>query len=155
MKLPPCAAQTLERWLSSADLARANLVCSGLPARLVKRLNRAGITLGKTVLFGEGHYNPFSPEGLALMAHELKHVEQYGKEGTMGFLAKYLWHWVAQGFKYSEEIPFEKEAFELERKVMEHLQREFAVNGHRGPCVRDAQGKAIANANYRELPLAA
>ena len=155
MKLPPCAVRTLKRWLSSADLARANVVCSGLPARLVRRLKRSGITLGKTVLFGQGYYDPFSPEGLALMAHELKHVEQYGKEGTISFLAKYLWHWAAQGFKYSEEIPFEKEAFELERRVREHLQREFAANGHRGPCVRDEEGKAIANADYRELPLAA
>ena len=154
MTLSPCVIQTLGRWLPDPDLARANIISSGFVARLVKKFDRAGITFGKTILFGEGYYDPFSPRGIALLAHELKHVQQYKKEGTIRFVLRYLWDWGRLGCKYSREIPFENEAYDLEERVKRHLEREFSENGDRGPCLRDEEGKAIANADYRELPLA-
>jgi hypothetical protein len=152
MQLPPCVIQTLQRWFPSADLTRANVVSSGFRARLTKRMKRAGFTFGRTVLLGEGDYDPFSPRGLALIAHELKHVLQYENKGTAKFVVRYLWDWGRLG-RYSKKIPFENEAYDLEEKVKEHLIREFSANGDRGPCLRDETGNVIANADYQELPV--
>ena len=134
MQLSSCVIQTLKRWFPDADLARANIISSGRLAWLVKKMNRAGITLRKTILFGEGYYDPFSPRGIALIAHELKHVLQYEEEGTIKFTLKYLWDWGRQGGKYSKEIHFEKEAYDLEEKIRKHLESEFLENGNKGQC---------------------
>jgi len=45
------------------------------------------------------------------LKHELKHIEQYQKEGYLGFLVKYLWESIRHGY-YNNR--FEVEAREAE-----------------------------------------
>ncbi|MFC1749591.1 DUF4157 domain-containing protein [Pseudomonadota bacterium] len=44
--------------------------------QLARDINAKAFTLGRDVVFGQGHYQPHSTEGQHLMAHELTHVVQ-------------------------------------------------------------------------------
>lgn len=55
--------------------------------------------------------------------HERKHVEQYNKDGVLGFLLKYSFYYLLgryRGLNHWQsyyDIPYEVEAFEAERLV--------------------------------------
>ena len=57
-----------------------------------------------------------SDAGAELLAHELAHVAQYRRHGLAGFLARYLFHYLAgraRGLRHREAyaaIPFERAA---------------------------------------------
>ena len=85
---------------------------------------RSAITLGHLVIFTKpGYYDPYSVRGLALLAHELKHVEQYRREGLVRFLWRYLSHWLKVGYDLKNH-PYEREATEFEARVQAQLQKE-------------------------------
>lgn len=46
--------------------------------RMAEKLNARAFTIGNTIHFGKGEYNPTSREGKRLLAHELTHVVQQG-----------------------------------------------------------------------------
>jgi len=48
------------------------------------------------------------------VCHELKHVQQYRKNGFVGFIAKYLLEWIKKGY-YNNK--FEVEARENEKNI--------------------------------------
>jgi hypothetical protein len=48
------------------------------------------------------------------VCHELKHIEQYRKNGFVGFIAKYLLEWIKRGY-YNNK--FEVEARESEKNI--------------------------------------
>jgi hypothetical protein len=50
---------------------------------------RNAITFGEHIYFKPEYYNPGSPEGFALLAHELLHVLQYRKKGFADFTCEY------------------------------------------------------------------
>ncbi len=47
------------------------------------------------------------------LKHELKHVEQYKKFGTFGFLARYLWYSLKYGY-YKNPLEIEARNAELD-----------------------------------------
>ncbi|MGI0025343.1 MAG: DUF4157 domain-containing protein, partial [Nitrososphaera sp.] len=47
------------------------------------------ITIGPHINFAEGAYDPRTVGGIALIGHEMKHVEQQSK-GLIKFVGKYL-----------------------------------------------------------------
>jgi hypothetical protein len=49
------------------------------------------------------------------VCHELKHIEQYRKNGFTGFIVKYLFDWIKNGY-YNNR--FEVEARESEKNVL-------------------------------------
>jgi len=109
----------------------------GLPRLLSSRLfahqEIGAITLGGTIYIRQlGSYNPHTVDGLAFLAHELKHMEQYEREGPGKFYAKYLWAYIFHG--YGESVPFEAEAYAFQRQVRAHLATEFENNPGRSPC---------------------
>ena len=73
----------------------------------VKLLGTTAVTFGNNIYTWKGSISEI------LMRHEEKHVEQYKRYGKVGFLARYLWGWVSNGFRYSK-IPLEIEAREAE-----------------------------------------
>ena len=81
-------------------------------------------------------YNPHAPRGLALLAHEIKHIEQVERYGLVSFYWRYWLDYRRQG--YGEALPFETEAYQFERLVRAQLKNEFALNAGRTPCLEMA-----------------
>ncbi len=140
--IPDCAVRLLARpeWFSDPGVVRRTKLklASGLAAFLSsERFSKgkmAAITLGKTIHFcGADQFRPHSASGLALIAHELKHVEQYERYKLVKFYAKYLWGFIRHG--YGKEIDIEATAYALQGAVKAHLQAEFTANAGRDPCL--------------------
>ncbi len=125
-RLPQDAIENLKRreWFPDpgvVDRARA-VILPFCPRYIASR--RTAITLGHLIIFTKPHYyDPSSIQGLALLAHELKHVEQYRREGLLRFLWRYLSHWLKMGYDL-ERHPYEREATEFETRVQAQLQKE-------------------------------
>lgn len=125
-RLPQDAIENLKRkeWFpdpSVVDRARA-VILPFCPRYIATR--RRAITLGHLIIFTKPqYYDPCSIQGLALLAHELKHVEQYKREDFLRFLWRYLSHWLKVGYDQARH-PYEREATEFEACVQAQLQKE-------------------------------
>ncbi|MDZ4794502.1 MAG: DUF4157 domain-containing protein [Bacteroidota bacterium] len=53
--------------------------------------------------------------------HELKHVEQYQQKGISGFLTRYIWDWVKNGY-YNNKFEVEARASEKDTELMKKVQ---------------------------------
>ncbi len=61
------------------DPAQARLHRGPVAADAARALGAQAFTIGRDVFFGEGRYQPASPAGLELIAHELTHVGQQAR----------------------------------------------------------------------------
>ena len=79
-------------------------------------LNRSmcAVVLGHRIYFRSGSYRMNTPQGIALLAHELTHVEQYLSGMT---ILKYLW---ASRHGYRKN-PYEIEAYKNGAAVMDKI----------------------------------
>jgi hypothetical protein len=93
-RIPACAVNLLARkeWFSDPTVVeRIKLSKARWYARLlsnprINRSNVSAITLRRTIHFRRlDRFNPHTPEGLALLAHEAKHAEQYERDGLIKF----------------------------------------------------------------------
>ncbi len=142
-RIPDCVVRLLARpewYVDPGIVRRAKLkLASGVVAFLSSERFSKGrakaITLGKTIYFcGIEQFQPHTPRGLALIAHELKHIEQYERDRLLGFYARYLWGYIRHG--YGKEIGYEATAYALEAAVKAHLQEEFSENAGQNPCIQ-------------------
>ncbi len=124
--LPQQAKRALKRkeWFPEPGiLDRARTVILPFCPRYITSRRKA-ITLGHLIIFTKPqYYDPRSLQGLAVLAHELKHVEQYRREGLLRFLWRYLSHWLKVGYDQARH-PYEREATEFEACVQAQLQKE-------------------------------
>lgn len=77
------------------------------------KADKVAIVLGHTIHL----YNTTKEEFLNdsdWTCHELKHVEQYQQHGVPGFLAKYIWDWIKNGYYKNK---FEAEARANEKDI--------------------------------------
>ncbi|MCJ7668730.1 MAG: DUF4157 domain-containing protein [Anaerolineae bacterium] len=134
-RLPQEAIENLKRkeWFpdpSIVDRARV-IILPFCPRYIATR--RTAITLGHLIIFTKPrYYDPYSIPGLALLAHELKHVEQYEIGGMLRFLGRYLSlqdpvgkEWLKVGYDLNRH-PYEKEAYVFQNLVKERLKEEWA-----------------------------
>ncbi|MBC8507500.1 MAG: DUF4157 domain-containing protein [Anaerolineales bacterium] len=158
-KLPPCAIHMLARpnWFADPGVvSRARLAVAGWLPRFLSSHRFAGteiaaITLGHTIYFRKLElYNPHTLKGLALLAHELKHVEQFEREGARQFYSNYFSEYRKHG--YSEEITLEAEAYVFERRIFAHLLKEFKHNAGR-PLCWDQTGPHTPNVEFVQTPI--
>ncbi len=143
-KLPACAVSMLARaeWyspdpgvVSRARLAKANWLARFLSNPFFSHAEIWAITLGNTIYIRmEEAYNPHTAIGLALLAHELKHVQQYERNGVLRFFVRYISSYGSHG-GYGRSVDFENEAYALGDDVREHLTKEFANNPGKTNCV--------------------
>ena len=70
------------------DPGGARLHTGPAAAQASRRLNAEAFTIGNDVFFGEGRFDPHTPKGLGLIAHELTHVGQ--QTGTTGSKARFF-----------------------------------------------------------------
>lgn len=43
--------------------------------------------------------------------------------------------------------------YEVEDAIRQHLEEEFSISGHAGPCLLNEGGSVVINPDYRKLPL--
>jgi len=125
--LPISTIESLKRkeWFSDPSVVdRARAVILPFCLRYIAT-RRTAITLGHFIIFTKPqYYDPSSIQGLALLAHELKHVEQYRREGLLRFLWQYLSHWLKVGYDLDRH-PYEKEAYDFQKQVKKRLKEEW------------------------------
>src|SRR5690348_9515788 len=103
----------LRPWFPDLDLQTVELVERGPVCWYVRNVVKQGaMTIAPFVFFGREHFDPAQAGSVALVAHELKHVEQYRAMGHARFLAQYLADLARNRFQYSRELPLEAPAYE-------------------------------------------
>lgn len=70
------------------DFSRVRIHTDRRAASLAESIGARGFTLGQDVVFGEGQYQPDSKEGRRLIAHELTHTIQQGREPDAAGLSR-------------------------------------------------------------------
>jgi hypothetical protein len=63
------------------ELSHVRIHMDGQAAESARALNARAYTLGNDIVFGSEEYNPTSESGKHLLAHELVHVTQQGRDG--------------------------------------------------------------------------
>lgn len=113
--------ETIERLAPHVDRNAlvAFRVRTSAPWTLIPRLLRAGaVTLGDNVSFKAGLYNPTTPRGLALIAHECVHVRQYREMGVVRFLLAYAMGVVrSRGVHDNHPLELEPEALQARLRL--------------------------------------
>lgn len=122
--LPPEAMRLLQPFFPGFDLRRV-CVREGIPRYVIG--DPLGYTDRDTIYLQRGGYQPETIHGLALLAHEIAHCQQYDRYGTWRFRARYL----GEYFKHRRRgmnhvaaywnISFEAQARAVEDLVIETL----------------------------------
>ncbi|MFQ5859443.1 MAG: DUF4157 domain-containing protein [Anaerolineae bacterium] len=155
--LPRCCIRVLGRpgWFDPAllwavRLRPVNLLVRAISSRRVTGTRITATTIGDTIYFRRPErFDPHSPAGLALLAHELRHVEQYRAwGGVVPFSVAYVWEYLREG--YGTNIFFEAEAHEVAGTVQAHLEAELTYNDGELPCLTPPSGH-MPNPLYRYL----
>ena len=73
--LPGAARQAMEPFIGTG-LGEVRIHRSPAASAMASALSADAFTVGREVFFAEGRFDPFSPRGQALLAHELTHVQQ-------------------------------------------------------------------------------
>ena len=122
-------------------------LATGRSGRIVTTVARArAITLGSWICFARGTARPHPTLEVqsaleqfgGLFIHECVHVWQYRREGRLSFLRQYLksyfsgiWHQKSVGRRARQAaygaIPYELEAFDLERRWLRRTESERGV----------------------------
>ena len=109
-------AETIETpsaFVERGDLERMRAVPN---SRLPGYLRTGAVTIGYRVFMRTGRFDEETPCGLALIAHESRHVGQYRKMGIPLFLLRYMVGNVTSGFshdKHPMEADLVKEQAEI------------------------------------------
>ena len=157
-RVPPCAERLLARpeWftdpgvVSRAKLTPAKWYARILSSEFFAKTIISAITLGRTIHIRlEDQYDPHTELGLYSLAHEIKHVEQYERDGFFKFFAKYVWAYLFHG--YGDEIPSETEAYGFEKIVRDHIRKEFRQNQNIPICLDDGEPHQ-PNLAFRLIP---
>jgi hypothetical protein len=128
--LPLEVQELLSPFFPELDLSRVRIL-EGIPryVAIAAAAEPIGYTDGWKVYFAPGCYRVDSPEGLALIAHEIAHCRQYHELGRWRFRAKYLAAYAQNRREGMDaktayaQIPFEIEARKVERQVLSTLLR--------------------------------
>ena len=122
MKIDAATIERLRPWFESIDLEKVRLVHSGPVCWYVRYVIKQGaMTIAPFVFYGRTAYDPTRLGSVALLAHELKHIEQYRRYGHVRFLARYLIALARARFRYSRDLPLEAEAYYLQDEVRAEL----------------------------------
>lgn len=59
------------------DLSRVTIHAGEFSNKVTSKYGAKAVTIGNSIYFAKGMYDPYSEDGLALLAHEIQHVIQY------------------------------------------------------------------------------
>jgi hypothetical protein len=107
-------------------LEDVRLVHGGLVCWFVKNVLKQGaMTISPWIFYGRARFDPAQLGAVALLAHELKHIEQFRQLGHLRFFLRYFSDLAQHGFRYSRLLVLEAEAYELQAVVRETLRPAF------------------------------
>jgi hypothetical protein len=81
-------APTVRRSMESSfgqDFGHVRLHTDARAAQSAQQVNARAYTVGSDIVFGSGHYQPYTREGQHLLAHELTHTIQQGNSHGVAF----------------------------------------------------------------------
>jgi Domain of unknown function (DUF4157) len=83
--LTACEKKVLSPYIGSRDLNNADLHTDGIPwyIHMFQSNDVVGTTVGNNIYLKAGEYDPGIVAGLALLGHELVHVDQYAQGMTV------------------------------------------------------------------------
>lgn len=115
--LPPEAVRLLQPFFPGFDLRRIR-VREGIPRYVIG--DPLGYAERDTIYLQRGAYQPETLHGLALLAHEIAHCQQYDRCGAWRLRARYL----GEYFRYrwrglSHPTAYWKISFEVEARAVE------------------------------------
>lgn len=130
-RLPEAVVAALAPFIAEQDL-RAMRILRGVPFRWLPRaMGMGAVTFDRWVIFRSDQYQPNTPWGLGLIAHEAFHITQRRRMGLGGFLLRYIGGQLTSGFRHDRH-PLERPAIELQKQVV------AALSVTRGKEAKDA-----------------
>ena len=129
--LPPEAVHVLQPFFPGYDVRRVR-VREGIPRYVIG--DPLGYADRDNIYLQKGAYQPETIAGLALLAHEVAHCQQYDRYGTWNFRARYLRAYFQnrrRGMNHATaywHVPFEIQARAVEDLVFETLQVQAAFS---------------------------
>ena len=127
MRIDAATAETLQPWFPSVVMGSVRIELAGPVCWFVRNaLHQGAMTVSPYIFFGRSAFDPTSLTSLALLAHELKHVEQYHTYGHVRFLIRYLRDLAGNKFRYSLQLPLEAECYAVQAEVGEALRPRFS-----------------------------
>ncbi len=122
MRLSTEVAVALQPWFPWLHPDRVRLVSGGPVCWFVGSvLHKRAMTFSPFIFFRYGAYDGSSLSSLALLAHELKHIEQYRTYGHPRFLVRYFWDLARSRFRYNRDLPLEADAYAIQAEVESRL----------------------------------
>ena len=140
--VPPCVRKLLSPYFPKLDFDSVNLHnMVPLPADVV------GFTWDNDVFITPSQYDIHSALGIALIGHELTHVQDFQLLGKNGFAALYginfgiNYYFNGNNFDQAyRDVSFERDARAMEAKIHDDLYKKFGLGGD--PCPpQTAKGK--------------
>jgi hypothetical protein len=123
VKIDADTARKLHPWFPDLDMQSVTLVNAWPMNALVKNvLCQGAMTISPFVFYGKATFTPGNARSIALLAHELKHIQQYRSMGHAGFFWRYFMDKARNGFEYSKTLPLEKTAYDLQAEVLQALE---------------------------------
>jgi hypothetical protein len=122
MRLSTEVTGALQPWFPWLQPDRVRIVSGGPVGWFVGSvLRKRAMTFSPFIFFRYGAYDGSSLSSVALLAHELKHIEQYRRDGHPRFLVRYFWDLTCSRFRYSRDLPLEAEAYAIQAEVESRL----------------------------------
>ena len=83
------------------------------------KADKVAIVFGKTIHLHNTTKKDFLNDS-QWACHELKHVEQYQQNGFAGFICKYIFDWMKNGY-YNNRFEIEARASEKDKRLMDEV----------------------------------
>lgn len=124
IKISETAIERLRPYADEQSLREARVRTSPPWSWVPRVLGATATTLGNDICFRTGRYREHDPSGLALIAHECRHVRQYREMGVPGFLLRYAIGAIRVRFQHSAH-PLELEPLVVQAEALAQLRVAF------------------------------
>ena len=84
------------------------------------KVDKVAIVFGNTIHLHNTNREEFLQDN-DWVCHELKHVEQYNQNGFAGFIVKYLFDWLKNGY-YNNKFEVEARDSEMDKTLLKKFQ---------------------------------
>jgi Domain of unknown function (DUF4157) len=117
--LPDEVRDLLAPYFPGLDLDRIVLNLTGIPWYVPKKMD--AFTNRHHIYFARGRFHPGTASGVALIAHELTHCDQFKRHGTWIFRVKYGWSWLVELLRnMSFNEAYYQNRYEVEARAMQN-----------------------------------